>query len=261
MPRMKNSVILLLALASGMIAFLMSFRLMNQPGAVSTEKLIVAAVRDINIGSVIRRDDIDLLPAPEGTLMKSHYTTLDDVVGRVPRRILLKGQAIKNVDILAEGDNLASLIPQGYRAMTIPVTLSSNLSNLLQIGNRVDVLLTYEVSRGEINSITLIENARVIGVSDMPGNQGGRELKVHVTLAVTPDGAQTLAYAMEKGTLNISIRSLGEQEDEKFFTLKELFFPNKPDPQAALLPVEEKPPSDEIEIIRGLRREKFFHEQ
>jgi Flp pilus assembly protein CpaB len=256
---MHNSFILVLALGSGMIAFLMSFQIVNSKKQASTAIMVVGPMHDIEIGTMIKKEDLDLVPAPENINTKLLFTDFGPVENKVARRNLLKGEAIKSIDLLAEGENPASLIPAGYRAMTIPVILPSNLTKLIQVGNRLDVLLTFETERGEFESVTLVKNAKVIGLSDPvkatgPGaSQGGSQ--VFITLAVTPQGAETLAYSMKKGTLNVSVYSLSEsgKSEEKFFTLKELF--SKEDKAAEGL--EARPAIEGVEIIRGLRKEKF----
>lgn len=254
---MHNSFILVLALGSGLIAFLMSLQIANSKKQVAMELMVVGAVRDIEIGSSIKKEDLDLVPAPQNVNPKMLFTDFDPVLSKVNRRNILKGEAIKSIDLLAEGENPASLIPAGYRAMTVPVTLPANLTKLIQVGNRVDVLLTYEKVHGEFESVTLIKNAKVIGLSEPGKNAGmGGTAQVYITMAVTPDGAETLAYAMKKGTLNVAVYSLSESNnsEEKFFTLKELFFKEEP---VAAQAVAAAPVSDGIEVIRGLRKEKY----
>jgi pilus assembly protein CpaB len=267
MPRGRNPLVLILALVSGAAAFMLSLQMTKAPAAKNTAapsstKVVVHAVNDISIGSIIKKSDIDLLPPSGSYNPKMVYENIPDVMGRVVRRNVLKGEIVKKLDILADGDNLAALIPKGYRAMTIPVMLPSSITELLQIGNRVDVILTYDVSKGDINSLTLVENARVIGVSKQGGEGGsGGTKKMDITLAVTPEGAETLAFSIKRGTLNLSIRSLDEDDNEKFFTLKELFFPqdkeSKIDPNQLLEAEVPKVPKDLIEIIRGVRKEQY----
>ena len=236
------------------------------PAAIEARQTFVVAVKDIMIGTMIRPDDVDLLPPSENIQPKLGYQDIGEVLGKVVRRNIAKGEALKKVDILAEGDNLASLIPRGYRAMTIPVTLPASITEMLQIGNRVDVILTYEASRNELKSVTLLENARVIGVSNPSDKASGSQNRnLDITLAVTPEGAETLAFAQKRGTLNLSIRSLDEEGTEKFFTLRELFFPDKKEDNSGLpedmLQIE-KPsvPTDVIEIIRGVSKEQYAAE-
>lgn len=256
----RNPVILMLAVGSGILAFFLSLRMMSTPAPAKAESIYVVAValRDIPIGGIIRNDDVDLLPPPSPVNQKLIFEELGSVVGKVVRRNVPKGEPIRKMDILEEGDNLASLIPKGYRAMTIPVTLPDSITELLQIGNRVDVILTYEVGKTDFKSLTLVENARVIGVSKPEKKTGGANQSLDITLSVTPEGAETLAFASKRGTLNVSIRSLDEEGSEKFFTLKELFFPKDNNQQDALQ-ASEKPavPKDVIEIIRGVTREEY----
>lgn len=257
MPRMRNSIILIFAVGSGFAAFLISMSLINpQKPVTSAGHLVVGAVRDIDLGSMIKKEDVDLLPPPDNINPKILFSEFTPVVGKVSRRNILKGEVIKSVDLLEEGENLASLVPRGYRAMTIPITLPSSLTNMLHIGNRIDVLLTFERSRGEVESVTLVKNAKVIGLSEPPGKNAsmGQDRSMYITLAVTPDGAETLAYSMKKGTLNISIHSLSDadEESEKFFTLKELFFSS-----AATGSALHPKTTDKIEIIRGLHKEDY----
>lgn len=264
MPRSRSPLILVLALFSGAAAFMLSLQLTKAPvkqvSAPVSTVLVVHAVNDIPIGSIVRKSDVDLLPPTGSVNSKMVYMNASEVIGKVVRRNVPKGEMLKKVDILAEGDNLAALIPKGYRAMTIPVTLPASITELLQIGNRVDVILTYEAGKDEINSLTLVENARVIGISkpaEAGGLSGGTK-KMDITLAVTPEGAETLAFSMKRGTLNLSIRSLDEEDEEKFFTLKELFFPeDKPDPNKLLQTDSPKVPKDLVEIIRGVRKEQY----
>lgn len=225
----RNPVILIVAISSGLIAFFMSLRMMSTPAPAKAESayVVAVAIKDIPIGAIIRNSDVDMLPPQSKVNGKLVFEDLGAVVGRVVRRNVPKGEPIKKTDLLEQGDNLASLIPKGYRAMTIPATLPASLTELLQIGNRVDVILTYATGQSDYKSVTLVENTRVIGVSkpDKPG--GGGTQSVDVTLAVTPEGAETLAFASKRGTLNVSIRSLDDEGQEKFFYAVRTVFPGE----------------------------------
>lgn len=254
MPRLGNSAILVVSGVSFLFAFMMAIRVMHKPAPAAdlpknTALQVVTAVKDIQGGSPIQKEDVALSDAPSDVNPKVLFTDFEKVVGKISRRSILKGEPVKNIDLFEAGDNLASLIPQGYRAMTVPVTIPPELLSLVRIGNRVDILLTYEVSRGIIQSATLMENVKVIGVSDKASGYQGQ---FFVTLALTPTGVETLAYAQRKGVLNLSVRSLyqADESEEKFYSLKQLFFKDNPIPQA---PVATKT----IEIIRGVKTEKY----
>lgn len=258
MPRLNNSLILILAVGSGLLAFLINLNLVKtKPSGSQANLLVVGAAADIEMGSVIRSDQIDLLPAPGNVNPKVLFTEFKFVEGKISRRSIGKGEVIKSVHLLGEGESAASLIPAGYRAMVIPATIPDSLANLIQVGSHVDVLLTYEKSRGEYDSVTLVTNVKVIGVTEpaAKGSGGGGNKELSITLAVSPEGAETLAYSMKKGTLNVIVRSRSEaaaDDQEQFFTLKELFFSS--DKVGA---PETQPEERGVEIIRGLKREKY----
>lgn len=264
--RGNNNFMLVFAVICGVVAFLLTFRMFNpeKQGMVTSEQgqlpQFVTMVKDVRIGSMIRKEDLQLMPVTGSVNPKTLFTDSGQVVGKVARRNLLKGEPVKQTDLLAEGDNLASLIPKGYRAMTVPVNLGSNISDLLNIGSRVDVILTYKATKDEIMSVTLVENVRVIGIASAKSQGAGqpsRSAQVDISLAVTPDGAETLAYASNRGTLHVSIRSLSEEDEEKFFTLKELFFPKSSEDSKTAALDKPKVPKDMVEIIRGVRKESY----
>jgi pilus assembly protein CpaB len=255
MTRMHHSVILVLAIVTGLVAFILTMSVVKPPKIVSMgsmPSLVVTATSDIQVGSVIRNSDVDLLSAPGNVNPKVLFTDFESVTGKLSRRMIRKGEAIRTVDLYEEGESLSSLIPPGYRAMSIPVTTSSTMAKLVNPGNRVDVLLTYKAGMDDYTTITLVKNAKVIDVAKP--SETGSDVRLSITLAVTPEGAKTLAYAMEKGDLKISVYSLEDSEkdqEEKFFTLKELFFREGETGYQQIIPT-----SEGVETIRGLRKEK-----
>ena len=260
MPRGRNSLMLVIALLAGSAAFFFMMKAMKSKETPAIAKpMVVALARDIDIGSTLQKEDLDLVTAPDN--IDSNYLIKDPAlaVGKITNRFLAKGTAVRNIDLLSLQDNLASLIPEGYQAMTVPVTLPANLTNLIQVGNRVDILLTYTTGTGtQFKSIPLMKNVKVIGVSNNDGS-GSNNGNMQITLAVTPEGSKTLAYSLKRGTLNVAIRSLSESDKEQpehFFTLSELF--KDQELETGQINKENKAPlTEEIEIIRGLNKETY----
>ncbi|MSR78453.1 MAG: Flp pilus assembly protein CpaB, partial [Candidatus Omnitrophica bacterium] len=248
------------ALLTGGIAFFLTMKAMKpKESAPLLNPMVVGLEHDLEIGSTLRKEDLDLISPPAN--MDSTYLIRDPllVVGKINNRFLAKGTAVRTIDLLSPEDNLASLIPEGYQAMTVPVTLPSNLVNLIQVGNRTDVILTYSTGAGtQFKSITLMKNVKVIGVSnDKTGGSGGQ---LQITLAVTPEGSKVLAYSLKRGTLNVAVRSLSESDKEQpehFFTLPELFKDQELDAGQITKEKGKAPLTEEIEIIRGLTKETY----
>lgn len=248
---------LVAAVAVGAVAFTMTMKLTKpqDEGGVVVRQNVVGVIKDIEIGTTVRREDLDLIPAPDNVDPSVLIKDPIEVVGKIANRFISQGSILRTLDLMSAQDSLASLIPQGYQAMTVPVMMPANLTNLIQVGNRVDVLLTYTTAQAgtQFKSLTLMKNVKVIGVG---AGSGGT---MQITLAVTPEGAKTLAYSLKRGTLNLAVRSLSEtdqEQPENFYTLAELFKDQELD--SGKVNKEGKPPlTEEIEIVRGLTKEVY----
>ena len=110
MPRTRNSLLYVLAAISGFMAMILIMHLMkprNTPGAGT---MVIGAVRDIEIGSTLKKEDVDLLLSPNNINPKLLFTDIQPVIGKVSRKNILKGEVIRSVDLLAEGESL-DLLP------------------------------------------------------------------------------------------------------------------------------------------------------
>lgn len=253
MPKTQNALMFLIALAIGGAAFVLTMKSITPPEK-KPDFYVVGLAEDLEVGTTVQREHLELMPAPQNIDKAALFTKPEEVVGKVLNRSIQAGTPLRSIDMMSEGENIASLIPEGYQAMTIPVVMPQSLVSLVQVGNRVDVLLTYERSdTREYKSITLMKNVKVIGVS----KEAEGATSMYVTIAVNPAGAKTLAYAIKRGVLNLAIRSLSEadqQEPETFYTLEKLFREQLLDQAVKKSKV---PMLEEIEIIRGLNKETY----
>jgi pilus assembly protein CpaB len=135
-------------------------------------------------------------------------------------------------------------IPQGKRAVAVGVTEVIATGGHIGVGDFVDVIGVFEVydpsakntaASGQSEkakpfvSVTILQNIQVLAVaqqseptiessavkdSDRQKVKVNRELK-SVTLALTPEQAEKLFLAEEIGTLRLSLRPFGEDEQRK----------------------------------------------
>lgn len=122
---------------------------------------------------------------------------------------------------------LAIVIPEGRRAVTIGVDVTSGVADLIRPGNTVDVICVIEEQGKAVtvlqNVIVLACKQNIIGsqkvtksVSDSSTPDMGdtsatpEDVPASVTIAVTPAEAQTLALASIKGSLRLSLRGLND---------------------------------------------------
>ena len=109
----------------------------------------------------------------------------------------------------------------GLRAVTVPVSATSGVAGFVFPGDRVDLVLTQEVTGGGEGaplrvSETIIRNIRVLAVDqrlnarDEAGNQVAQP-SATVTFEATPKIAEKIAVAQTIGQLSLSLRSLRQQ--------------------------------------------------
>ena len=178
---------------------------------------IVVAARDLAAGTVIDTQSIKLAAWPREDLPPGALSDVKLVLGSTVKHDLTQNQPIVQ-DILLEhgktGGVLPFLIPNGMRAMSIPVTPVSDMAGMILPHTRVDVLVTSSESSGssEMTRIVL-QNVEVLAVQTKLDSAGNEPQHADVvTLLVTPTDAERLAAAIRLGTLQLAMRSYADQQ-------------------------------------------------
>ncbi|MHB1125749.1 MAG: Flp pilus assembly protein CpaB [Bacillota bacterium] len=143
---------------------------------------------------------------------------INSVVGSVSTQEIIQGEQVLSSKVAAQGSisqGLAYVVPEGKRALSIPVNVVSGLSYLARPGDRVDILTTLELEERSTEkrmisqTSTLLQNILVLAVGKnlqtKPENDG-QEVTT-MTVAVTLAEAQSLVLASERGTIRLALRS------------------------------------------------------
>ncbi len=181
---------------------------------VDETQTIVIASRELTQGLTLAIEDLIEVEIPTSFVPDGAFEYAQDVVNRVPKERILSGEYIRE-DRLASresGVGLNAIIPQGQRAVSINVTDGSAVSGFLNPGNYVDVLVTIRGDDRKEQTVTLLQAVRVLAVDSRLGadseNSGGRgRYKPSVTLAVTPEQAERLAYSNIEGDVVLTLRN------------------------------------------------------
>lgn len=181
---------------------------------------VPVAARPIAAGRVLRAADVVMrrLPAaavPEGALARSP-------AGRPTLVPLATGEVLLAEKLAPDGvRGVAALLPAGMRALAVPVD-PAGLA--LERGHRVDVLATFDVeSAGDHGAVGGEGNGRGESAtadpmnSDEPISAGAPTFPVatdavvidageeSVTIAVSPDEAPRVAFAISRGTVTLAL--------------------------------------------------------
>jgi pilus assembly protein CpaB len=144
----------------------------------------------------------------------------------VVRNAITAGQPLTRGTLVGPQDRgfLAAALGPGMRAVTVPVTDTSGVAGFIFPGDRVDMVLTQEVSGGGDGpalkvSETIIRNLRVLATDqrvDSKGEDGKPLVKTfaNVTVEVTPKIAEKIAVADKIGDLSLTLRSLADNTAE-----------------------------------------------
>ena len=225
--RNKRLIIALLAaITFGLIAavsvkqYLLTAQTFNR-----TNDVVVAKV-GIPVGSRIIAEQLEVkqFPAdvtPEGAISKIDENLIDRVV---ITPISLK-EPLTEAKLAPVGSlgGLSSVIPEGYRAMTVKVDDVVGVSGFIMPGTLVDVVVVIQPPKGtageEMISKIVLQNIKVLASGqniDKPKNDREVERSVRaVTLQVTPEQAEKLALASSEGKLQLVMRNSVDQADEQ----------------------------------------------
>ncbi|MGH7947884.1 MAG: Flp pilus assembly protein CpaB [Candidatus Binataceae bacterium] len=178
---------------------------------------IVVASRNLPLGTRIAPIDLKLTRWARDSLPAGAYTNTQSTVGA-----FVKNQFLQNEPIVASklytGDKSAGvmplLIPDGMRAMAVPVDEVSVIAGFVKPKTHVDVLAAISGNSVEQPSFSkvVVQDVEVLAVAQDidEGKDEPKVVKV-VTLLVTPAQAEKLTLASREGTLRLAMRSYGDQ--------------------------------------------------
>ncbi len=210
--------------ASG--ASLLLYRLMSskQPttkAAPASAKIIVAA-RDLELGTVLRDEDVKLADWA-GEIPMGASTRNQDVVGRGVITKIYAKEPILEVRLAPKGagGGFAATIPKGMRAVAVPVNEVVGLAGFVVPGMHVDVLISGAPPNEPANlgtlTKTLLQNIEVLSSGqDFKKDPEGKPITVQVVnLLVTPEQAEQLSLASHQTTIQLVLRNPLDHEEAK----------------------------------------------
>ena len=226
--RNKRLIIALLAaIIFGLIAALsVKQYLANSQEYTRNLNNVVVAKVDIPVGSRLIPEQLEIAQFPSNVTPPGAVSAIDEkLIGRVVLIALQPKEPITETRLAPVGSagGLSSVIPEGYRAMTVKVDDVVGVSGFILPGTLVDVVVTLTPPKGsgqeERISKIVLQNIKVLASGqniDKP--KDGRELDRGVravTLQVTPEQAEKLALAGNEGNLQLVMRNSIDQADEQ----------------------------------------------
>ena len=195
---------------------------------------VLVATKTLKIGDTLATDDMQWQEWPESSLFSGAITknSLENPEAELPlsgrlRRNVEKGEPLLKAALVKEekGNFVAATLGAGMRAMAIKVKAESSVGGFVTPGDRVDVIMTYDIRlpsdervRDAAMSVvskkaaqTVLENIRVVAVDQEAKEIEETSVARTITLEVDPIQSEKLALANAMGTLSLTLRKLGDE--------------------------------------------------
>ena len=198
----------------------------TSPQMVLTEVLVAA--KDISPGQVLDPASVRWAEWPKNSVPGTFISkdaqpdVAKAVEGLVVRAPLVAGQPIGETSVVRAGSAgfLAATIKPGLRAIGVTVSASTSAGGFILPNDRVDVVLTRDVSNGtgrkEFLAQTVLRDVRVLAVDQTAKQEKDKDSVVGktATLELTPAQSEILAQAEQQGVLSLALRALGDSTGE-----------------------------------------------
>ena len=254
-----------------------------------TTKVAVAAV-PLDYGVALTPEKVRFVDYPSNSLPNGTYARISELLPKNEKRVALRPIQV-NEPILAskisgkgQPRSIASLLPDGMRAMAVRINDVSGVAGFIQTNDSVDVLVTRSIGDNREVTDVLLQNVRVMAIDQNAKKaDGSADVARTTTLEVGPLEAQKLALAQRVGTLSLVLRKPGEEQNNpvvETVSLEDLRYsiyggaryaganpvgaqiprsqvtvapaaPPRPVVRRASAPARPKPVRNSVEIVRG----------
>lgn len=195
----------------------------------------LAAAHDLPTQTQLASAMLTWREVPRQFLHPDAILDLAEADGLITQAPLVAGEPVTRARLKPPGDGtgFAATIPTGLRAISVPVDAVSGVAGLIEPGNFVDLVATFdfgESANAQSFTMTLFNRVPVVAVDQRVAlfqldrrtsrdplharpDAGPRVQEQTVTLALPPDRVQRVIFAQETGRLRLALRPQSESPD------------------------------------------------
>ena len=227
---MRSSTIIMIAVAAvfGLLAVFVAQSWLNsqaearlksmeaqkvKPTATAT---LVVASKALRFGNELTESSLREMPWPIDAMPQGGFRTIPEMLGQGKRVVLTAIEANEPVlasKITGQGQRatLSAVLDDGRKAMTIRVNDIDGVAGFVLPGDRVDVMLSRQIDKGNATNDVVLKNVKVLAIDQLADERTDKpSVAKAVTLEVDITGAQKLALASQIGTLALALRKAGD---------------------------------------------------
>lgn len=223
MKNMRSVVVLIIALMAGLAAVVLAAKWIQQQNQSAGNKIAVATL-DIQLGSRLSPQMIQMVDWPAGSVPAGAFTDDKALADRVIRTTVMRGEPILENKLAPVGSRggLSAVVEGGKRAITVRVNDVVGVAGFALPGNYVDIMVNTQEEGAKNNdkdrtiSKIVLEHILVLAVAQEAGRDETKPKVVNaVTLEVTPEQAEKLDLARSVGTLSLVLRNQTDLDPTK----------------------------------------------
>jgi pilus assembly protein CpaB len=198
-----------------------------KPTATST---LVVASKALRFGNELTESGLREMPWPADAIPVGGFRSIHDMLGQGKRVVLTAIEANEPVlasKITGQGQRatLSAMLGDGRKAATIRVNDIDGVAGFVLPGDRVDVMLSRQIDKGNATNDVVLKNVKVLAIDQLADERTDKpSVAKAVTLDVDIFGAQKLALASQIGTLALALRKAGDSEptDSRLINVSDL---------------------------------------
>lgn len=282
MKNAKPLLVILVSVVVGAVAVGIAAQWVARQASIATTQVVVAA-RDLEVGTRLRADMMQVVEWPLGAPLKEPFAVPEKLYERVINAQVLRGEPIVAARLAPPGEKggLSAVLDEGKRAITVKVNEIVGVAGFALPGNYVDVMVNTPDDANKPVSKIVLERILVLAVAQDASTGDNKPRVVNaVTLQVTPQQAEQIDLARSIGSLSLVLRSQGDKGASATTGARktDLLKPGPvvvqpapvkadapaPAPKVAPRPVARKPAAsapapaasapEKLEVIRGLKK-------
>ncbi len=212
-----NKRILILAILFGLITVVaLNYYLtsLDKPAMDSIPKTsVVVAKTTIPAHTRIQAEMLEVKTIPSEGVHPQALRSINEAVGGISRTEIVAGEQVLGQKIVTD-DRPATLsyrIPEGMRAISIPVGVSDAVSGFISSGDSIDILISFEdvEVNQSLTTYTYFQNVKVLATGSETRERDTEEPvgANTLTLLVTPEQAEALVFVNFNTDLWLTLRS------------------------------------------------------
>lgn len=214
--RAKSMVLLLIAGVCGLVASIGISQVLERKGESKDTPMgeLFVAITDIDINGKLDATNVKLDKWPKDRIPEGAITKLEELKDKFPRVRLYAGEPILTAKLMDtnSGIDQSAKIPEGYRVVSVKVTMDEVVSGLVQPGDRVDVIFFAKKSDEISKTVahTILKDVRVFAINSETERandaSGEQTVAKTVSMLVKPEQVESVMLAAELGKLRLSLR-------------------------------------------------------